>query len=204
MERPIDWRFHFKMLIFTILASFMCFFNFPDRNLIILYKITWKLPFRVRWISCPFLESTPCTRISCSCLTIARISDLYLSLLFLFMPYSFLCAWIKHRCIVSNALSPTSYNSLFICRGTQVFPMLDWHTPIYGSPFKLIAFDLKTFPIDSYVQIVSKSGLLCCSFSDILTLVDFMQMNVHPRSFWLDGLSHPLDSLVLDIQLTLC
>ena len=29
-----------KMLIFTILASFVCFFNFPDRNLIILYKIT--------------------------------------------------------------------------------------------------------------------------------------------------------------------
>ena len=35
-------------LIFTILASFVCFFNFPDRNLIILYKITWKLPFCVR------------------------------------------------------------------------------------------------------------------------------------------------------------
>ena len=61
--------------------------------------------------------------------------------------------------------------------------MLDWHTPIYGSPFKLIAFDLWTFPIDSYVQIVSKYGLLSCSFSDTLTLVDFMQMNVHPRSF---------------------
>ena len=29
-----------KMLIFTILASFVCFFNFPDRNLNILYKIT--------------------------------------------------------------------------------------------------------------------------------------------------------------------
>ena len=27
-------------LVFTILASFVCFFNFPDRNLIILYKIT--------------------------------------------------------------------------------------------------------------------------------------------------------------------
>ena len=27
-------------LIFTILASFVCFLNFPDRNLIILYKIT--------------------------------------------------------------------------------------------------------------------------------------------------------------------
>ena len=64
-----------------------------------------------------------------------------------------------------------------------MFPMLDWHTPIYGSPFKLIAFDLKKFPIDSYVEIVLKSGLSCCSFSDILTLVDFMQMNVHPRSF---------------------
>ena len=25
---------------FTILASFVCFFNLPDRNLIILYKIT--------------------------------------------------------------------------------------------------------------------------------------------------------------------
>ena len=37
-----------KMLIFTILASFVCFFNFPDRNLIILYKITWKLPFHAR------------------------------------------------------------------------------------------------------------------------------------------------------------
>ena len=35
-------------LIFTILASFVCFFNFPDRNLIILYQFTWKLPFRVR------------------------------------------------------------------------------------------------------------------------------------------------------------
>ena len=29
-----------KMLFFTILASFVCFFSFPDRNLIILYKIT--------------------------------------------------------------------------------------------------------------------------------------------------------------------
>ena len=81
--------------------------------------------------------------------------------------YSFFCAWIKHRCIVFNALLPTSYNSLFICTGTQVFPMLDWHTPIYGSPFKSIAFDLWTFPIDSYVQIVLKYGLLSCSFSDI-------------------------------------
>ena len=34
-----------KMLIFTILDNFVCFFNFPDRNLIILYKITWKLLF---------------------------------------------------------------------------------------------------------------------------------------------------------------
>ena len=81
-------------------------------------------------------------------------------------------------------------------------PMLDWHNPIYGSPFNLFAFNLWTFPIDSYVQIVSKFGLSCCSFSGILTLVDFMQINVHPRSFWLDGLSRPLDSLVLDIQLT--
>ena len=32
----------------AILASFVCFFNFPDRNLIILYKITCKLPFCVR------------------------------------------------------------------------------------------------------------------------------------------------------------
>ena len=61
-----------------------------------------------------------------------------------------------------------------------MFPMLDWHDPIYGSPFNLIAFDLWTFPIDSYVQIVLKFCLLCCSLSDILTLVDFMQMNVHP------------------------
>ena len=43
---------------------------------------------------------------------------------------------------------------------------------MYGSPFNLSAFDLWTFPIDS------KYGLSCCSFSDILTLVDFMQMNV--------------------------
>ena len=35
-----------KMLIFTILASFMCFFNFSDRNPII--SITCKLPFHVR------------------------------------------------------------------------------------------------------------------------------------------------------------
>ena len=27
-------------VIFTILDNFVCFFNFPDRNLIILYKIT--------------------------------------------------------------------------------------------------------------------------------------------------------------------
>ena len=97
--------------------------------------------------------------------------------------HAYLFISFVHQCIVFNALLPTSYNSLFICRGAQVFPMLDWHTPIYGSPFKLIAFDLKTFPIDSYVQIVSKYGLSCCSFSDILILVDFMQMNVHPRSF---------------------
>ena len=64
-----------------------------------------------------------------------------------------------------------------------MFPMLDWHDPIYGSAFNIIAFDLWTFPIDSYVPIVLKFGLSCCSFSDILTLVDFMQMNVHPRSF---------------------
>ena len=65
----------------------------------------------------------------------------------------------------------------------KCFQCLIGHTPIYGSPFKSIAFDLWTFPIDSYVQIVSKYGLSSCSFSDILTLVDFMQMNVHPRSF---------------------
>ena len=47
----------------TILASFVCFFNFPDRNLIILYKITWKLPFRVRQIRCPFSGSTSCTKL---------------------------------------------------------------------------------------------------------------------------------------------
>ena len=64
-----------------------------------------------------------------------------------------------------------------------MFPMLDWHDPIYGSPFKLIAFDFRTFPIDSYVPIVSKFGISCCSFSNILTLVDSMQMNVQPRSF---------------------
>ena len=69
--------------------------------------------------------------------------------------YSFFCVWIKHRCIIFNALLSTLYNSLFICIGAQVFPILDWHTPIYGSPFKSIAFDLWTFPIDSYVQIVS-------------------------------------------------
>ena len=49
--------------IFTILASFVCFFNFPDRNLLILYKITWKLPFRVRQIRCPFSGSTSCTKL---------------------------------------------------------------------------------------------------------------------------------------------
>ena len=152
------------------------------------------------------------------CLIIARIIACYPFLLFLFTPllwpdkmmygsmhtYSFFCAWIKHRCIIFNALLPTLYNSLFISTGAQVFPMLDWHAPIYESPFKSEAFNLWTFTIDSYVQIVSKYGLLSCSFSDILTLVDFMQMNVHPRSLWLDGLSRPLDSLVLDIQLTLC
>ena len=31
-------------LIFTILANFVYFFNISDRNLIILYKFTWKLP----------------------------------------------------------------------------------------------------------------------------------------------------------------
>ena len=61
--------------------------------------------------------------------------------------------------------------------------MLDWHDSIYGSPFNLFAFDLRIFSIDPYVQIWSKYGLLCSLFSDILTLVDFMQMNVHPRSF---------------------
>ena len=33
------------MLIFTILVNFVYFFDIPDRNLIILYKFTWKLPF---------------------------------------------------------------------------------------------------------------------------------------------------------------
>ena len=56
--------------------------------------------------------------------------------------YSFFCVWIKHRCIVFNALLPTLHNSLFICTGAQVFPMLDWHTPIYGSPFKIYCFQL--------------------------------------------------------------
>ena len=32
-------------LIFTILDNFVCFFNISDRNVIILYKFTWKLPF---------------------------------------------------------------------------------------------------------------------------------------------------------------
>ena len=55
-----------------------------------------------------------------------------------------------------------------------MFPMLDWHDSIYGSPFKTIAFDLWTFSIDPYVPIWSKYGLSCSSFSDFLTLVDFM------------------------------
>ena len=134
----------------------------------------------------------PISFVSIHALALARQNDVRIHA-YLFIP---LC--------LNQALLPTLYNSLFICTGAQVFSMLDWHTPIYGSPFKSIAFDLWTFPIDSYVQIVSKYGLSSCSFSDILTLVDFMQMNVHSRSFWLDGLLHPLDSLVLDIQLTLC
>ena len=138
----------------------------------------------------------PISFVSIHALALARQNDVRI--------HAYLFISFVHWCIVFNALLPTLYNSLFICIGTQVFPMLDGHTPIYGSPFNLIAFDLWTFPIDSYVQIVSKYGLLSCSFSDILTLVDFMQMNVHPRSFWLDSLSCPLDSLVLDIQLTLC
>ena len=117
------------------------------------------------------------------CLIIARISDLYPFLLFSIHAL----ALARQNDVRIHAhlftLLPTLYNSLFICTGTQVFPMLDWHTPIYGSPFKSIAFDLWTFPIDSYIQIVSKYGLSSCSFLDILTLVDFMQMNVHPRSF---------------------
>ena len=33
------------MLIFTVLANFVYFSYISDRNLIILYKFTWKLPF---------------------------------------------------------------------------------------------------------------------------------------------------------------
>ena len=123
------------------------------------------------------LKSLPCTHFFCfySCLALTRQNDVRI--------HAYLFISFVHRCIVFNALLPTLYNSLFICTGTQVFPMLDWHTPIYGSPFNLSAFYLWTFPMDSYVQIVLKYGILSCSFSDILTLVDFMQMNVHPRSF---------------------
>ena len=119
--------------------------------------------------------------------------------------YSFFCAWIKHQCIVFNALLPTSYNSLFICTGAQVFPMLDWHAPIYGSPFKCIAFDLWTFPIDSYVQIVSKYGLSCCSFSDIFDIGWFYANECSPQIFligwpimppWFLGSGHSVDSVL--------
>ena len=33
-----------EMLIFTIFANFMCFPCISDRNLMILFKFTWKLP----------------------------------------------------------------------------------------------------------------------------------------------------------------
>ena len=98
-----------KNAIFTILASFVCFFNFPDRNLIILYKIIWKLPFHVRQIRCPFSGSTSCTKITqrtadlllitLFCLIVARIIAFYPFLLFLFMPLAlFWPEWCKDPC----------------------------------------------------------------------------------------------------------
>ena len=51
-------------------------------------------------ISCPFLESSPCARISCSCLIFAWINSLYLFLLFLFMPLAlFWPEWCKDPCL---------------------------------------------------------------------------------------------------------
>ena len=83
--------------------------------------------------------------------------------------------WIKHRrSSVSNAWK---------------------HTPIYGSPFNLSAFDLWLFPIASYVWIVSKYGLSSCSFSDRMSLVDHMQISIgngnSPR-LWLGAYCTPL------------
>ena len=73
------------------------------------------------------------------------------------------------------------HNSLNLHRCSGV-SMLEIHTPIYGSPFNLSLIDLWAFLIDSYVIVLLKFGLSRCSFSDSLTLVDFMQINVHPRS----------------------
>ena len=51
------------------------------------------------------------------------------------------------------------------------------------------------FPIDSYAWIVSKSGLLICSFSDRMTLFDHMQIffgNGNSPRLWLDAYHTPL------------
>ena len=67
---------------------------------------------------------------------------------------------------------------------------------------KCIAFDLWTFPIDSYVQIVSKYGLSSCSFSDIFDIGWFYANECSPQIFligwpiaspWFLGSGHSVD-----------
>ena len=59
------------------------------------------------------------------------------------------------------------------------------------------------FPFDSYVIIWSKYGLLSCSFSDSLTLVEHMQ-NISSQIFLIGCSRHPLESWAVVPQSVLC
>ena len=120
-----------KMLIFTILANFVCFPCISDRNLIILLNLLENYPAHK-------IDHLPHLRILSLCMDhsmLTGINSLYPFLLFLFMPLVLLClceAWI-------NAFVCTIVYSLDRHSGVSNAWL---HIPIYGSPFKLDSFNL--------------------------------------------------------------
>ena len=148
---------------------------------------------RKRSINSPTLESSPCARISCSCLIIVWINSLYPFLLFLFMLRPM---WGMDQCI-------SLYNNLNLHRHSSVSNA--WmHTPIYGSPFNLYSVDLWISLIESYAWIWSKSGLLSCLFPKIWHWLNICK-TVHSQISligcsimppWFLGSGHSVDSVL--------
>ena len=122
------------MLIFMILDNFVCFSNFPDRNLIILYKFHQNYPLQK-------IDQFPHLRILSLCKDQLFLLDYCMDQQF--VPISFVS--IHTQCLLCLCEGRDQYNSLHNSLNLHRHSSVSnaWmHTPIYGSPFNLYSVDL--------------------------------------------------------------